>query len=395
MIIKFIKRMCCEVDLRLLAKFAYNFGWKGMRAIQKFEKRKKQNNGFPAFTVLSITNNCNLKCQGCWVTQKPIKELSIDEFDDVINESKKYGSYFFGILGGEPFLYKGLFDVIEKHPDCYFQIFTNGLLITDKIAKKMRKLGNITPLISIEGDKEISDIRRGGHDVYSRTLQGLEHCRNNKLIIGTATSVCKSNIQTAITEDYLKNLINLGVHYTWYYIYRPVGPIPTPELALDENDILNLREFMVNIRTKLPIGIIDAYWDNNGNALCPAAVGISHHINPNGDIEFCPPIQFAKDNIKDNSLSKCYENSEFLEKFRHFTSNHTQGCILLEDPNILKDFLLTEKAQDTTGRNTGYKELENMKPCIGHHLPGKEIPEKSWIYRFAKKHWFFGFGAYG
>jgi hypothetical protein len=31
----------------------------------------------------------------------------------------------------------------------------------------------------------------------------------------------------------------------------------------------------------------------------------------------------------------------------------------------------------------------------GHHLPGQEIPEKHWAYRFAKKHWFFGFGAYG
>ena len=31
----------------------------------------------------------------------------------------------------------------------------------------------------------------------------------------------------------------------------------------------------------------------------------------------------------------------------------------------------------------------------GLYLPGQEIPEKSFFYRFAKKHWFFGFGAYG
>jgi hypothetical protein len=28
------------------------------------------------------------------------------------------------------------------------------------------------------------------------------------------------------------------------------------------------------------------------------------------------------------------------------------------------------------------------------HHPGHEIPEANWAYRFAKKHWFFGFGAY-
>ena len=27
------------------------------------------------------------------------------------------------------------------------------------------------------------------------------------------------------------------------------------------------------------------------------------------------------------------------------------------------------------------------------HDPENEIPEKNWFYRFAKKHWFFGFGA--
>ena len=29
------------------------------------------------------------------------------------------------------------------------------------------------------------------------------------------------------------------------------------------------------------------------------------------------------------------------------------------------------------------------------HQPGQEIPEKHWMYRLAKKHYFFGFGAYG
>ena len=36
--------------------------------------------------------------------------------------------------------------------------------------------------------------------------------------------------------------------------------------------------------------------------------------------------------------------------------------------------------------------LELARPS--QHDPGNEIPEKHWMYRFAKKHWFFGFGAY-
>ena len=51
------------------------------------------------------------------------------------------------------------------------------------------------------------------------------------------------------------------------------------------------------MRAKKPIIIIDAYYDGEGQALCPAATGISHHINPWGDIEPCPIVQFAKESI--------------------------------------------------------------------------------------------------
>ena len=52
-------------------------------------------------------------------------------------------------------------------------------------------------------------------------------------------------------------------------------------------------------RAKQPIAIVDAYYDHNGKALCPMSTGISHHVSPKGDIEPCPIIQFAVENIKD------------------------------------------------------------------------------------------------
>ena len=53
------------------------------------------------------------------------------------------------------------------------------------------------------------------------------------------------------------------------------------------------------MRSRLPLALVDAYWDDQGQALCPMATGISHHINPWGDIEPCPIIQFATENIHD------------------------------------------------------------------------------------------------
>ena len=39
-------------------------------------------------------------------------------------------------------------------------------------------------------------------------------------------------------------------------------------------------------------------------------------------------------------------------------------------------------------------EIDAMQPRHSQHQPGQEVPEDHWAYRFAKKHWFFGFGAY-
>jgi len=146
----------------------------------------------------------------------------------------------------------------------------------------------------------------------------------------------------------------------------------------------------------MPLVIVDAYWDADGNAVCPGAMGMSHHIGPDGDVEFCPPIQFARDNVKRyTDLSDLFRKSTFLKRFRQFAANETRGCVLLENPERLKAFIEEQGAADTSGRNTAVQELAAMRPCAGHHVPGREIPEKHWAYRFSKKYSFFGFGAYG
>jgi MoaA/NifB/PqqE/SkfB family radical SAM enzyme len=392
-----MKRLLTEPDKRLLWKFAYNFGYKGMRSIEKFQKRLKQGEYFPAFLFLSVTNACNLACQGCWVSQSnPPKAIPPGTLDNVITECKRQGSCFFGILGGEPLLYDGLFEIFEKHPDCYFLLFTNGTMITDAVAKEMRRIGNISPLISIEGLEEVSDVRRGGDNVYAQSMMGLANCRANRLVTGVCTSVCKSNIDDLASEKFVNEIAALGAHYLWYYIYRPVGPKPEPALALNSEQVTDLRRFIVDIRLKAPIMVVDAYWDDKGKALCPAAVGIANHISPDGFIEPCPPLQFAKDNIGDGTgLYDIFNQSDFLARFRMMSCETTQGCIIMEHPDLLAGFIKEEAAVDSSGRGTLLAELDQMCACGSHHQPGKEIPERSWAYRFAKKHWFFGFGAYG
>lgn len=385
-------------SLRLIWKLIYNFGWRNLTNMARFEKRQATGAPFfPAFVMISVTESCNLACSGCWVSAGGRKSLSLAQLDGIIAGSKQKGSYFFGILGGEPLMYKGLLELMEKHSDCYFQLFTNATLLTDEVAMRLKKMGNVTPLISIEGLKEESDIRRGKDDVYLRTLQGLRACRKARLMFGVAASICQSNYDELVSRAHIEAMAKEGAMYLWYYIYRPVGAVPHVEYALTKEQIHHFRQFIVEQRKDAPLFVIDTYWDDKGKAMCPAATGMSHHISPSGALEFCPPIQMAKDFLNEDAsnLAELFETSRFLSDLRKMTAESSRGCILLEDPEKLVQFLEQHGAIDTTSRATVLEEYRKMSPVPGHTMDGEEIPEQNVFYRLLKKRYFFGFGAYG
>jgi len=309
-----ITRMLKEVSPNILWKLFRNMCVSSAVNLHKFNKRiKRGEKFFPAFVFISLTNKCDLHCKGCWVSKtNPAQELSFKQLDNIIQISKKNGSKFFGLLGGEPLMYDNLFKIIEKHSDCYFQLFTNGSFLTNDTAKKLSKSGNVTPLISIEGfEKESNERRSQTKPVFQNAVTAVKNCSENKLFTGVASSICKSNFKELVSKEYLSFLIKNKVQYLWYYIYRPVGAEPSPELALDQNEIIALRKFIVDMRVEVPLIIVDAYWDADGNALCPGAVGLSHHISPNGAVEFCPPFQFACDFLNETggNLEAIFNNS--------------------------------------------------------------------------------------
>ena len=388
------KRVLTETRPKVVAKFVYNFGVKGVRSVELHKQRRRRGENFPPFLFISVISSCQLRCQGCWVdVAAPAQKLSLEELNRIVGDAKAHGNAYFGILGGEPFMHPQLLDLFAAHPDCYFQVFTNGQLITDAIAGELARLGNVTPLISIEGSEIVSDERRGRMQVLSKTLAGLEACRRRGLLIGVATSVCQTNIEL-VSEVWLRRLIAMGVHYVWFHTYRVVGPNPNPQLALRPEQVLAVRRFIVKMRARLPIAIVDAYWDDRGEALCPMATGVSHHIGPGGHIEPCPVIQFATNTVREGSIYETMTQSAFLRDFREKAAAATHGCIVLERPDIVRDLVRKHGAVDSTQRGTAMAEFEAMTPRRSQHNPGEEIPEEHWAYRFAKKHWFFGFGAY-
>ena len=385
-----------ELSPRIAWKAARLGVIRGLFALRAFRRRVQRGELFPPFLFFALTDACNLRCRGCWVAGKcPPVELSPESVDHAIQEGAKQSVYFHTFLGGEPFMYPAIWELIEKHPECYFQIITNGQLIDANAAQRIRRLGNISPLISIDGWEETNDARRGT-GTYATSLETCRLLQKEHVLYGVATVVTGENFEQVLSEEYIRRFIDLGAMYLWYYVFRPMGANPSPELCLDKERILELRRRLLMFRKTMPIVLIDTYWNAKGEAVCPAARGLGFHIGPSGGIEPCPPLSVCREHFDDNNgnLFQNFNESTFLRNFQNFVTERTQGCVILECPDELADFFEKEKVEDSGGREL-IEELRRSSRQASHHLPGQEMPEDFWFYRFLKKTLFFGMGGYG
>jgi hypothetical protein len=225
----------------------------------------------------------------------------------------------------------------------------------------------------------------------------LDLCKQSGLVTGVAVSVSKSNFTDVVKSGFVDEMGKRGAHYLWFYIYRPSGQEPNFEDALDDAQVRQLRQFIVDQRKRCKsMVIVDAYWDQDGEAVCPGAMGVSHHINAMGDVEPCPPIQCSDCRLTvDGDVAEAISTSKMLELFREKIPELTRGCVLMDHPAELAQLAEDAGAIDSSGRDTFFEELAERRPMGCHNHSGEPIPEATLSYKIAKKYWFFGFGAYG
>ena len=390
-------RAATELSPRVAWKAAYLYAYKGLKAVSAYKKSMRKGELYPPFMFVALTNTCNLRCHGCWVEKEGTAHfMSTDDLNGIIESGKKHNAYYYTLLGGEPYLHKGIWDVFKRHSDCYFQTITNGMLFTDDNVAQLKAAGNVTPLISLDGWKTNNDMRRG-EGVFQAATDGLDRLKKAGLLFGIATTVTGKNMEECMSDDYVRYFIEKGAMYIWYYVYRPMGETPHPEYCVEKKQLIKLRKRLLQLRRRHPIFIIDTYWTATGEAFCPAAVGLGFHIGPQGSIEICPALSFAREKVSDNGgdVYKSINESSFLRGFQKFAKERTKGCVILEYPQQLHEYIGASGAKDFSGRNTAFAELNSITPRTSQHLPGEEIAEDFWFYRFLKSRVFFGMGAMG
>ncbi|MHB1135925.1 MAG: radical SAM protein [Coriobacteriia bacterium] len=304
----------------------------------------------PMVLLLSPSMRCNLRCSGCYAAEYDREDdLPMEVIERVVNEARALGTYAITILGGEPFIRPDILDLFDHFPDMTFQVFTNGGLITNRVATRLENAGNVVVCFSVDGFEADHDARRGTGSLRSAE-RGMEALRTAGVPFGFSTMVTRNNYLDVTSDEFTDYLIEQGCLWGWHFLYMPVGE--NPDLSLMPTP--EQREYLrtngaASIRMKKPLFVMDFWNDAPYVGGCIAAGREYLHVNSNGDVEPCIFTHFAVDNVKDKSLSDALGSTFFtaIRDRQPYSENLLRPCMLIDNTSVVREVVTKTGAHAT------------------------------------------------
>jgi MoaA/NifB/PqqE/SkfB family radical SAM enzyme len=257
----------------------------------------------PPMLIYSITHICNLSCKGCYAKALHVSkegDLNPEKFANLVDQADEIGISIMMLAGGEPFTRPELLDITARHPKIIFPIFTNGLLLNGKLFEKVLSQKQAVPIISLEGDEQETDQRRGA-GVFDHIQALIIRLNQAKHMFGISITVTRDNFHTVTDPRFIEKLVNLGSRILFFINYVPVDP-GTENLMLDPVQLDSLKDILEGFRHKYPALFVGFPSGEEEFGGCLASGKGFVHINAEGDVQPCPFSPYSDANLKNKSL---------------------------------------------------------------------------------------------
>ncbi len=326
-----------------------------LRSLAEYGVTKPQKLVAPFLVVWDITSRCNLRCKHCYANAgRPAPgELTTEQAKEVIDQLDKAGVVAVALSGGEPTLREDFLEIVKyiHKKGMYVSVASNGTLITEEFARKMKNAGVEYMEISLDHtNPKVHDEFRGVKGAWKKTVDGIKHCVEADIITCIATTVTKYNY-----ED-IPNMIELARKLK-VQRFIAFNFVPTRR----GKNIMNM-DITPEEREKLLNFLYDKLVEKNGLEVfstCPAYARISIErvnasedgsitpthfaavelkgraialadfiggcgagrnycsIEYNGDIQPCVFIPIKVGNVIKDGFENVWKNSEVMEKLRN------------------------------------------------------------------------------
>lgn len=276
-----------------------------------------------------ITHRCNLQCLHCsvykttFVMPEP-HELTTEEVFSVIDHLSNEGVFWVNYFGGEPFVRKDFLEIAAytNKKEMKFRVSTNGILVTEEVAKKLKEAECHEVLISFDGLEKDHDYLRGMKGTFKKAVNALDLCT----AAGLKTAV--STVVTKYSAPHVEELIDLAVTHEAdrFGLLRFMHCDAEEEFALPKKEYITFLRKWANLEKEYAdtIGLTieepqmclirDELGFEPGSEPCLAGVTFLA-IKPDGSVFPCLRIPYYLGNLKRDTLSEMWK-IPFLVKLR-------------------------------------------------------------------------------
>lgn len=285
----------------------------------------------PLVVSWNVTAKCNLKCAHCYLNaddRKQIDELSTDAGKLLIHQIAEVSKPLLILSGGEPLLREDIFELIRYGTERGLKmgVGSNGMLIDDAVAQKLKDAGATTVSISLDSSvPELHDQFRGVKGSWQKAVEAIKALKRSGIIVQVNTTVTQQNY-SQIGEIFALSE-KLGAENFHLFFLVPTGrgvkiEDITPDMyeKMITSSFSKSAQYNLNIkpscapqfmRIAKQIGVDMSRWVRG----CMAGMYYCR-IYPNGEVTPCPYLPIALGNIRQRSFKDIWFNSEVLKNLR-------------------------------------------------------------------------------
>jgi len=279
---------------------------------------------------LDLTFRCNLCCVHCYLDHDGQRELSTREIRDLLEDVAAAGALFLTVSGGEVFLRKDLFAVLEHARRLLFDVRlkTNGTLIRSSHARRLSALGIQQVQVSIYSHRpEVHDAITQTAGSLERALAGIRLLRTQGVRVAVANVLMRQN-----ARDYagVKRLASeLGAEFT-------IDPTITPHLSR-RTSILGLNipraELEVVFRDEAAVGDVACFTAPPGPVDASTRDGIpcsaghtACYLSPCGEVYPCVQFPLRCGDVRRQAFAEIWRHSPQLKEIRSIRARDLTPC---------------------------------------------------------------------
>jgi MoaA/NifB/PqqE/SkfB family radical SAM enzyme len=306
------------------------------------QRNEEQGIHVPPVMILSVTNKCNLHCAGCYsqlVPREHKPEMAETKLRDTLKQASELGISIVLVVGGEPLTRPEIFDVMKDFPDMIFTLFTNGTLIDDVVLGKLKKYKHIVPILSMEGNENITDLRRGS-GIHQRLINDMAKLNKKGIFFGSSLTVTRSNYDMVMGESFIKSMREQGCKAFIFVEYNPIKK-GTEDWVVTDGQRDEILKKIADYRKSQPGVYIGFPGDEKLFGGCLSSGRGFIHVSASGDVEPCPFAPYSDSNILDMPLKEALNSKLFrtLRANRDKLMESNGGCALWNKPEWVKSLM--------------------------------------------------------